>query len=165
MIRRPNWDEYWMLFAVLAAMRSTCVHYKVGAVLAREKQILTIGFNGPVSGDSHCAEVGCAKMKDGVKLPSGSGMCRGAHAEINAIANAANLGVSIGGASFYITHRPCYPCAKQIVNAGIKRIVYLDDYDGEPQAIDLLRKASVQLVPFKVLSDLKFNGVDLIERR
>jgi len=155
MFSRPNWDEFWMKTALLASERSACVHYKVGAVLARNKQILTLGYNGPVSGDSHCEEIGCAKMRDGVKLPSGSGLCRGSHAELNAIANAANLGIFIGGASFYITYRPCYSCAKQIVNAGIKRVVYLRDYDGEPEAVSLFRKTGVDLIKFDSISSLK----------
>jgi len=87
---RPSWDETFMETTAIFAKRSRCCHYKVGAVIARDKQLLSIGYNGPVAGEPHCTEVGCAKMKDGVKLPPGSGSCRGAHAEINAISNAAN---------------------------------------------------------------------------
>jgi len=157
MFSRPNWDEFWMMMADLASKRSACVNYKVGAVLVRNKQILTLGYNGPVSGDSHCEEIGCAKMRDGVKLPPGSGMCRGSHGELNAIANAANLGIFISGASLYVTWRPCYSCAKQIVNAGIKRVVYLREYDGEPEAISLFRKTSVDLIRFNTISNLKLD--------
>lgn len=117
-MNRPSWDETFIRMAEVLAERSVCRHYKVGAVMAKDKRFLTGGYNGPVSGEPHCTEVGCAKKdKNGNKLPPGSGRCRGAHAEINAISNAANLGVAVRDATLYITYRPCYDCAKHIVNA------------------------------------------------
>jgi len=154
---RPSWDETFMSVAVVFAQRSMCKYYKVGAVIAREKQLLSVGYNGPVSGEPHCEEVGCAKEKDGKRLPSGSGLCRGAHAEINAICNAANNGVSIRGATLYVTYRPCHDCAKHIVNAGIRKVVYLHDYEGDLRAIELFNRVGVGLVRFDTLSQKKIN--------
>jgi len=153
--KRPTWDEFWMKFAVVASERSACLRYRVGAAIVRDKSIITIGYNGPVSGDSHCSEVGCAK--EGI-LPAAEvlGFCRGAHAELNAILNAAKQGVSIEGTSLYVTYRPCYSCAKHIVNAGIKRVIYLYPYNKEPEAIELFRKTGVDLIPFPSLSDKNF---------
>jgi dCMP deaminase len=154
---RPSWDETFMEMAVVFAKRSMCKHYKVGAVIAKDKRFLSAGYNGSVKGEPHCVEVGCAKENDGNRLPPGSGSCRGAHAEINAISNAANIGVKINGATFYITFRPCYDCSKHIVNAGIKRVVYLHDYDGDPLAIALLNRRGVGLVKFETVSQMKFS--------
>ena len=150
---RPSMKETYMLMALAAALRSVCIHYKVGVVLAKGKMPLCIGYNGPVRGEPHCesASVGCAKMENGAKLPSGSGKCRGAHAEINAISNAANLGVKIEGSSLYSTIRPCWECSKHIINAGIEEVVYLDDYDGEEYALEFLKR-KVALVKFDVIS-------------
>jgi dCMP deaminase len=153
---RPSWDESFMEVTEIFAKRSRCCHYKVGAVIARNKQLLSIGYNGPVAGEPHCTEVGCAKMKDGVKLPPGSGFCRGAHAEMNAIANAANLGVGVSGATLYVSYRPCLECTKHIINAGIRRVVYLNDYDGDLAAIDLMNRVGVGLIKFSTISKMKF---------
>jgi dCMP deaminase len=155
-MNRPTWDETFMEIAVVFSRRSMCRHYKVGAVIAKDRRFLTAGYNGPVSGEPHCVDVGCAKEKNGKKLPSGSGLCRGAHAEINAISNAANLGVSVQGATLYITYRPCYDCAKHIINAGIKKVIYIQDYDGDLPAIDSLNRVGVALVKFDMISKKRF---------
>ncbi len=157
--QRPTWDETFMAMAVILSQRSMCCHYKVGAVIAKDKRFLTGGYNGPVTGEPHCVEVGCAKMKNGVKLPHGSGFCRGAHAEMNAIVNAANLGIFVRDATVYVTYRPCLECAKHIVNAGIKKIVYLKDYDGDSSAIELFNRTGVGLIKFKTISKIKFEEV------
>lgn len=139
---RPNWRETYMMMAITAAIRSMCIHYKTGVLLAIGNMPLCIGYNGPVRGEPHCEDVsvGCAKMEDGKKLPSGSGKCRGGHAEMNVIANAANLGLRIDGSSLYTTIRPCFECSKHIVNAGIKEVVYLNNYDAEEYALEFLSK-------------------------
>lgn len=155
---RPSWDETFMTFAVVASKRVMCIFYKVGAVITKDKQVLSIGYNGPVIGEPHCehAHVGCAKLdKKGNKLPAGSGKCRGAHAEINAISNSP---VNVKDSTLYVTFRPCLGCAKQIINAGIKRVVYLNDYDGEEQAIELLEKSEIALIKFSKISQMDFGG-------
>lgn len=153
MFSRPTWDETWMEIVRVLEKRSMCVHYKVAAVIAKGKHLVSIGYNGPVSGEPHCEEVGCAKIVDGEKSPPGSDKCRGAHAEDNAITRA---GMAADGASLYISYRPCLACAKRIVNAGIKRVVYLKDYEGEEEAISILRRRQIDLVPFKSISEMKF---------
>ena len=142
---RPSWDEMFLGMAGLLAQRSVCLHYQVGAVIARGNRFLSGGYNGPPAGEVHCSEVGCAKEVDGKKLPPGSGKCRGAHAELNAIANAAREGVKIEGAEIFVTYRPCYICAKTIINAGIKTVTYEKDYDGDFQVFDLFQRCRVTL--------------------
>jgi len=155
---RLNWDELFMAKAILLGKtRSVCKYYKVGTIIARGEQILSFGYNGPARGEDHCSVVGCAKEVNGVRLPPGTTLCRGSHAEINAISNAANMGMNIESSTFYITYRPCYGCAKQLVNAKIERIVYYEDYDGEPQAIELLRRRRIQLVKFCNISQVKID--------
>lgn len=156
-MNRPTWSETFMDIAVILSKRSTCKYYKVGAVLAKDKRFLTGGYNGPVSGDLHCIEVGCAKEdENGKRLPPGSGSCRGAHAEINAISNAANLGVGVRDSTLYITYRPCYDCAKHIINAGVSKVIYLNDYDGDLPAIELLKRRNIPLVKFETISMINF---------
>ncbi len=154
MTKRLTWDETWMEVVKVLEKRSMCVHYKVAAIIVKGKHLVSMGYNGPVSGEPHCEEVGCAKMVDGVKLPPGSDKCRGAHAEDNAITRA---GQSAEGCSLYVSFRPCLPCAKRIINAGIRRIIYLKDYDGEEEAIDILRRRGVDLIPFSSISPMKFD--------
>jgi dCMP deaminase len=147
-----------MEMAMVFAKRSACCHYHVGAVLAKNKRFLNGGYNGPVSGDVHCSDphIGCAKVKDGVKLPHGSGRCRGAHAEINSITNAANLGVIVEGATLYVSYRPCLECTKHIINAGIKKVIYVKDYDGDEAAVELMNRMGIALVKFDTISNMKF---------
>lgn len=130
-MRRPSWDEYFMTIAHQVATRSTCVRRKVGAVLVRDKRILATGYNGPPSGLPHCIDVGCLREK--LKVPSGQRheLCRGLHAEQNAIIQAAIHGVSVKGAVLYCTHYPCSLCAKMLINAGITRVVVAEDYPDE----------------------------------
>ena len=155
---RLNWDEYFMAIALLLGKtRSVCKYYKVGTTVAIGEQLLTFGYNGPVRGEPHCSDIGCAKEKDGVKLPPGSGLCRGSHAESNAISNASNLGVKIEDSTFYITYRPCFSCAKQLVNAKVRRIVYYEEYDGEFEAVELLRRRRIELVKFDTISRVRLN--------
>ena len=156
-MNRPSWYETFMEMAVVLSKRSTCKYYKVGAVFARDKRFLTGGYNGPVSGDFHCVEVGCAKEdKDGNRLPPGSGSCRGAHAEMNGISNAANIGVKVRDSVIYITYRPCYDCAKHVINAGVNKIIYLKDYDGDLPAIELLERRKIPLIKFNTISGINF---------
>ncbi|MDP3052572.1 MAG: dCMP deaminase family protein [bacterium] len=133
---RISWDDFFMSVAQLYAERSACKHFKVGVVFAKDKRILSGGYNGPPSGEPHCTEVGCAKEdKNGKRLPAGSGLCRGAHAETNAIANASSEGINLRGSTVYCIYSPCYDCAKVLVNLGIKEFVYLKEYGDEDKSL------------------------------
>jgi len=147
-IERPNWDEYFMRMAHLVSSRSTCLRRKVGAVLVKDRRILATGYNGAPQGLPHCDETGCLREK--LKVPSGvrHEICRGLHAEQNVIIQAALHGVSIKGSTLYITCAPCSICAKMIINAGIKRVIYEDSYPDE-MAEEFLKKAKVEVTRFK----------------
>jgi dCMP deaminase len=142
--RRPTFMDVLAEMIFVVSKRSACLFYEVGAVIFKNDQILSFGYNGPSKGDVHCYEVGCARMKKG-KIETGSGLCRGSHAELNAIGNAAKNGINIDGASMLVTFRPCYSCAKQIVNQGIKKVYYLFDYDREDNVRNYLRRLGVKL--------------------
>ena len=132
MNKRISWDDFFMGTTRLCAERSACKYFKVGVVFMRDRRILASGYNGPPKNEPHCLEVGCAKEdKFGNRLPAGSNLCRGAHAEMNAIANANTVGVVLLGSTVYCTYSPCYDCAKVLVNLGIKEFVYLEEYSDE----------------------------------
>ena len=128
MPERPDWDRYFMQIAKVVASRSTCIRRQVGALLVINKRILSTGYNGAPAGLSHCGEVGC--LREQLKVPSGERheLCRGLHAEQNAIIQAAVHGVAIKGAVLYCTHYPCAVCAKMLVNAGIEAIILEGNY-------------------------------------
>ena len=144
---RPSFDEYFMNIVELVKTRSTCLRRQVGALIVMEKRILTTGYNGAPSGLPHCAEVGCLREK--LKVPSGERheLCRGLHAEQNAIIQAALFGVPIKGATLYVSCQPCMLCAKMIINAGIKRVVFKAEYPDEP-SLELLEEAGLEIVKF-----------------
>lgn len=125
---RPSWDDYFMDIAALVARRSTCLRRDVGAVLVRDRRILATGYNGAPSGLHHCLDAGC--LREQLRIPSGERheLCRGLHAEQNAIIQAALHGVSVKGAHLYCTNHPCVICVKMIINAGIVKITYRDGY-------------------------------------
>lgn len=129
--KRPTIDEYFLKFAMLAAERSTCLRHNVGAVIVRDKHILTTGYNGAPAGTKDCTVLGC--LRDQLKIPSGTQhqICRAVHAEQNSIIQAAHHGIDVNGATMYCTHTPCIICAKMIVNAGIKRVVTYQNYNDE----------------------------------
>lgn len=138
MTERPSWDQYFMRMAFLAASRANCTRRKVGAVIVKDKNVLATGYNGPPSGAVHCDVVGC--IRDDLDVPSGERheLCRGLHAEQNAIIQAAVHGVSIAGSSIYITTHPCVVCSKMIMNAQIKEIVYAGGYPDDLSELMLL---------------------------
>lgn len=140
MTERMGIDSYFMEIARVVARRSTCLHRQIGAVLVKGKQIVSTGYNGAPAGHPHCLEIGCARQN----VPSGerSELCHAAHAEQNAINFAARFGIPIEGATLYTTTYPCSWCAKSVVNAGITRVVYLDDYP-DPLAKEILSIISV----------------------
>ncbi len=127
-VSRPSWDEYFMKLAWLVAERSTCVRHHVGAVIVRDKRILTTGYNGAASGIKDCLELGC--LRNQLNIPSGTRheICRAIHAEQNAIIQAGTHGININGGTLYCTHSPCILCAKMIANAKIKRVVMSIEY-------------------------------------
>jgi len=132
----------------MVAKRSTCLRRQVGALIVKDKRILATGYNGAPSGLKHCEEVGC--IRDKIKVPSGQRheLCRGLHAEQNAIIQAAYHGISIKGATMYCTTSPCVICAKMIINAGIKEVIYEEGYD-DPLAMELLKEAGVKVERYK----------------
>ncbi|MCX7654224.1 MAG: cytidine/deoxycytidylate deaminase family protein [Fervidobacterium sp.] len=126
--KRESWDDYFKRLAKVIADRSTCVHRKVGALIVKDKRILATGYNQPPSGFPHCDQIGC--IRDDLNIASGRNqeICYGLHAEQNALMQAARFGISTDGATIYVTHKPCSVCARLIINAGIKRVVYIDGY-------------------------------------
>ncbi len=130
-MERPDNDTYFMHMAELVATRSTCLRRNVGAVVVKEKRVLTTGYNGAPKGLKHCAEVGCVRMENHIQSGTRHELCRGVHAEQNAVIQAAYFGVSIKDSIIYTTNFPCVMCAKILVNAGIAEIVYKDDYVDE----------------------------------
>lgn len=127
-IKRPDWDAYFLDIAKLVSKRSTCLRRKVGALIVKNRRILTTGYNGTPTGITHCEVTGCLREK--LKVPSGERheLCRGLHAEQNSIIQAALYGVNIGGGTLYCTNQPCSICAKMLINAGIKEIVMESGY-------------------------------------
>lgn len=139
---RPDWDHYFMEMAQVVAKRSTCLRRQVGAVLVKDRRILTSGYNGAPSGMAHCSETGCLRQQ--LNIPSGQQheMCRGLHAEQNAIIQAALHGISIKDSVLYVTHQPCVICAKMMINAGIKTVIMNDAYPDELSE-KMLREAGI----------------------
>jgi dCMP deaminase len=117
-----------MDMANLVSSRSTCIRRRVGAVIVKDKRVLSTGYNGSPKGTRHCEDLGC--IREQMNIPSGTRheLCRGVHAEQNAVAQAAYFGVSVKGATIYTTTYPCSMCAKILINAGIKEIVYDEGY-------------------------------------
>ncbi len=141
---RPSWDEYFGEIADKVATRSTCLRRSVGAVIVRDRRILTTGYNGPPRGLEHCDVVGCLRQELGIVSGERLDICRALHAEQNAIIQAAVHGVSTEGATIYVTHQPCFTCAKMIVNAGIVRVVCASEYP-DALARGILQEARIPL--------------------
>lgn len=144
---RPSWHKYFMEMAFLAASRSTCLRRKVGAVIVRNNQILSTGYNGAPKNVSHCSEAGCIRQQKNVPSGTMHELCRGVHAEQNAIIQAAVNGTEIKNAVLYCTNHPCVICAKMIINSEIKTIYIAEDYPDE-LARQMLKEADVQLILF-----------------
>ena len=120
-----------MEMAELARQRSTCLRRGVGAVIVKDNRVIATGYNGVPKGIRHCEETGCLRQQ--LNVPSGKmhELCRGLHAEQNAIIPAACMGRSIEGGTLYCTTQPCVICTKMIINAGIKRVVIKESYPDE----------------------------------
>lgn len=125
---RPSWDDYFMTIAQAVASRSTCRRRKVGAVLVRDKRLLTTGYNGAPTGFGHCLDVGCLREEMGIPSGERQELCRGLHAEQNALVQAALHGVSVKDSVLYCTLEPCITCAKMLINAGVRAVIYQEEY-------------------------------------
>jgi len=147
-MQRPDWDEYFMKMVDVVKTRSTCIRRQVGAVLVKDNWIISTGYNGAPSKLEHAATAGC--LRDKKNIPSGTNheICRGVHAEQNTIIQAAVHGVSTDGATLYCNTKPCSICSKMLINARIKRIVYLEGYDDE-LADTLLKETDIRVIQYK----------------
>ncbi len=157
-IERPSWDQYFMKIAMLVAERSTCRRHHVGAVIVKDRQILTTGYNGAAAGVKDCLELGC--LRDENNIPSGERheVCRAIHAEQNAIIQAALHGINIEGAAIYCTHPPCILCAKMLANAKITEYVTYGRYPDE-SAKNLLKEVGIG---FRLISQPK-KEIDILD--
>jgi dCMP deaminase len=141
MHRRASWDEYFMNIARMVATRATCDRKHVGAVLVRDRTLLSTGYNGSIRGLGHCSEEG-HMMEDGHCV-------RTVHAEANAIIQAAKNGVGIDGSTIYTTASPCWPCFKLVANSGVKRIVFGEFYRDE-RIFEHARRLGIELTELTV---------------
>ena len=141
---RPSWPEYFMAITKMVARRATCLRREVGAILVKDKRILATGYNGAPAGLRHCEEVGC--LRENSAIPSGTRheLCRGLHAEQNAIIQAAYHGIAINGATLYCTNKPCVICSKMLINAGIVQICYAEGYD-DPLSDEMFDEAGLKV--------------------
>lgn len=141
-MERITWDQFFMAQSHLLALRSTCTRLAVGATIVRDRRIMAGGYNGSISGGDHCIDHGCYVVDNHC--------VRTIHAEMNALLQCAKYGVSVSGADLYVTHFPCLPCTKSIIQAGIARLYYAQDYKNNEYAIELLKQAGVEViqVPF-----------------
>jgi len=144
-LARPSWNTYFMNIAQMVSMRSTCLRRRVGAVLVKDKRILSTGYNGAPAGLRHCEETGC--LRQNAAVPSGERheLCRGLHAEQNAIIQAAYHGIPIAGSSLYCTNKPCVICSKMLINAGVTRIFYEIGYE-DRLADEMLAEAAIEVI-------------------
>ncbi len=142
--KRPDWDTYFLEIVELVSKRSTCCRRAVGSALVRDHRILATGYNGAPSKLKHCLDIGC--LREQLKIPSGERheLCRGLHAEQNAVIQAALHGVNTKGSTLYCTNHPCVICAKMIINAGVVRIVIRDGYH-DKLADQMLKEAGISV--------------------
>jgi dCMP deaminase len=142
---RPSWERYFMSIAGQVGMRSTCLRRQVGCIIVLEKRIVSTGYNGAPSGLPHCEEVGCVRETRGVASGERHELCRGLHAEQNAIIQAAMHGTAVRGGSVFCTHKPCILCTKMLINAGVRRVYYEQGYEDE-MADEMAREADLPLI-------------------
>lgn len=149
---RPGWDEYFMNIAHQVSERATCLRRRVGAVLVHDRRILATGYNGAPKGMKHCEETGCLREQLGAPPGERHELCRGLHAEMNALLQAAVYGVRTQNATIYSTTYPCSLCAKMLINAGIARVVAEGEYPDE-LAKQMLAEAGVEVDVVSVPAD------------
>ncbi len=142
-MERPGWNEYFMQITQLVASRSTCMRRQVGALLVKEKNIMATGYNGVPSGITHCEVTGC--LREQLNVPSGERheLCRGLHAEQNAIIQAAKHGASIVGSTLYCTDSPCIICSKMLINAGVVEVIFGRGYP-DSLSLEMLAEAGIK---------------------
>jgi dCMP deaminase len=140
---RPDIDEYFLKIASVVAERSTCRRHHVGAVAVKDKHILATGYNGAAAGLKDCLDLGCLRDELGIKSGTRQEICRGIHAEQNVIIQASLHGVSLEGATIYVTHSPCILCAKMLVNAKIKRFVTFGSYNDD-SFVEMFKEAGIK---------------------
>lgn len=143
--QRPSWDEYFQTITRDVSERSTCLRRHVGAIIVKDRRILATGYNGAPTGLEHCLTTGCLREQLGIPSGQKHELCRGAHAEQNAVIQAARYGVPIDGATVYCTNQPCIVCAKILINAGICKIVYENSYPDELSE-KMIAEAGIELV-------------------
>lgn len=148
MAERPSWDDYFMKLAEDVSTRATCIRRKVGAIIVKDKRILSTGYNGAPAGISHCTKEKCLRTKNNVPSGEKHELCRGLHAEQNAIIQAALHGVRIADAVIYITNQPCSICTKMLINSGIKKFIYKDPYN-DPLAMEMIKEAGIEIKIYK----------------
>ncbi len=136
-MKRVTWEEFFMAQSHLLAVRSTCNRLSVGATIVRDHRIVASGYNGSISGGDHCVDVGCHVVDNHC--------VRTIHAEMNALLQCAKYGISTKGATIYVTHFPCLQCTKSLIQAGIERVYYAEDYRNDPFAIQLLMESGVHV--------------------
>ena len=146
---RPSWDEYFMKIAQVVALRSNCSRRHVAAVIVKDKRIISTGYNGTPRGIRNCHEGGCPRCSS--SAPSGTGLeeCICSHGEENAIVQAAYHGIAVKDSTLYTTFSPCLLCAKMIINAGIREVVYAERYSIDGTARRILQEAGVTLRALK----------------
>ncbi len=150
-----KWDNRFIEMAEVVGSWSSCYQENrhVGAVIVKDKRILATGYNGAPSGVQSCKDKGeCLRKK--LNIPSGTRheLCYAVHAEQNAIAQAAKMGISVDGATIYVTHQPCTICTKMIINAGIKKVIYKYGYPDD-FSIELLKEAGVELINIEEIKE------------
>ena len=145
---RPSWIDYFMQIATLVSSRASCVRRKVGAVLVKDKRILATGYNGVPKNIEHCTKENCLRIINNIPSGQRHELCRGLHAEQNAIIQAAIHGVSIEGSELYCTTQPCIVCAKMLINAGITKVYFEGAYP-DKLSIDMMNKANIELIEYK----------------
>lgn len=160
---RKSKDVYFGEIADLVSSRSTCLRNQVGAVIVKEGQILSTGYNGAPKGLPHCEDVGCLREKQGVKPGERHELCRGLHAEQNAVIQAAYHGVSVRGAKVYCTTKPCSICTKILINAGIVEIVYNEDYEDD-LATQLIKESGLKIRQVSIARNYGRNSGNLKEQ-
>lgn len=144
-----KWDERFMRLTEQVGSWASCLRRKVGAVIVREKRVMATGYNGAPAGISTCIERGeCMRTKLGIASGTHAELCYAAHAEQNAIIQAARYGVNIDGATLYCTHQPCVICAKMIINAGIRRVVYKEGYPDD-FSMKLFEEAGTEITKYE----------------
>ncbi len=144
---RPTIDEYFMEIALVVAKRSTCLRNQVGAVIVKDKRILSTGYNGAPRNLEHCLDIGCVRQQNNIASGTRHELCRAVHAEQNAIIQAALHGVSIENATVYCTHQPCILCAKMLINSRVEKVVFGTVYP-DKEALVFFDKAGVKIEQF-----------------